>query len=952
VICLGLKIKESGMKTNYLVRCLFVLIFLLPGMAMAQLSYTVDKKEKAIAIVSGDKTYRFSGDFVIIYSATDPNLAMRSAGIKNISYNVPTWKAVAGKSADLNQTKTSESTGGDGLDDRIIKGNQKGRTAGILNSGETVLAEPLSVSVKKDTVRFLYKAHELFTLEAYAVLNKDSYPRMNYVLRPKKAGYFSVGYTGAPAFDPKSLSELWQPLIWQEKRFPEYPFVTTAHMSTIPATLSNDGTNSVGVLAAPEFLPFNPLPLLDNSQFGISLRDENAKAKSRVFAPLMGGYQSKMEANSTYTFGLYLVVEPKTITYSYEAIARKYFGFKDFRKNDISNLNQVIENMVDYVQTKYAWYIDSLKGFSYSTDVPGAVKNVSSLNPLDLAIVTDNEKIFKSRGYPLMEFMLSREKTLFSLDSNQKIQSPSRKMNGKVATVSELVALYNIFGKSNPFLLEMAKQRVGITPESYAANKFRVKWTEALYFYKATGDKLYLRKAIAGANSYLKSRVDIKQENFIHAFFWPKFTNQWIDLLQLYELTGDKKYLDAAHEGARYFTMFTYMTPRVPDSMVTVNEGGKAPYYWYLKSKGHQQMSYPEEQAPAWRLSEIGLTAESSGTSAGHRAIFMANYAPWMLKIGHYANDSYLKEVAKAAIIGRYRNFPGYHINTSRTTAYEKADYPLHEHKELSVNSFHYNHIMPMATMLIDYLVNDAFVRSDGKINFPSEYAEGYGYLQNNIYGAGKGNFYGENDVRLWMPAGLLEIDNVELNYLSARKDGQLFIAFTNQSDQEVEATVKLNPDKVALAANSKLSGLDFTTRSQELKNNTFKITVPANGIASVKIDEAKAKSSFQDKVLADRKPLSADYAEIKEGNSKAMLISLGEYANNLFLYLEDDDNKWKQAELQYFIGSDKQKSIIKKEYPFEFTVPVPLNSGIEFSLKLTAKDGKVQTSDKVKLGK
>ncbi len=120
----------------------------------------------------------------------------------------------------------------------------------------------------------------------------------------------------------------------------------------------------------------------------------------------------------------------------------------------------------------------------------------------------------------------------------------------------------------------------------------------------------------------------------------------------------------------------------------------------------------PEEWAPAWRLSEIGLTPESSGTSTGHRAIFMANYAPWMLRLGYYAKDPFLKNLGKAAIIGRYRNFPGYHINTSRTTIYEKEDYPLRPHHQLSVNSFHYNHILPMASMLLDYLVTDVFVKS------------------------------------------------------------------------------------------------------------------------------------------------------------------------------------------------------------------------------------------------
>lgn len=935
------------------IKYLFLLMLLVPIVSLAQLKYTVQKSGKTIEVTSKNKTYRFSGDFVVIFSKNDPNLAMRAAGIKYTSYNVPTWKTHAGKSSDLNKTKVSDATGGDGLDDRILKGAQEGRTAGIVNAGANFSLQPVYMAIEKDTLKFQYKKNDLFYFEASAVLNDDDYPRINFVFKPKTAGYFSVGYTGAPEFDLKALEELWQPLIWQEKRFPDYPYVTTAHMSTLPATLSNDGTNSIGVMAAPEYLPFSPLPLLENSQFGISLRNENGKAKSRVFAPLMGGYKSKMEANTTFRFGFYLVVEPQTITYTYESIARKYFGFKDFRKNDISNLNNVIDNMIDYVQTKYAWYVDSLKGFSYATDVPGAVKNVSSLNPLDLAIVTDNEKIFKSRGYPLMQFMLSREKFLFSLDSTQKIQSPSRKMNGKVASLSELVALYDMFKHNNPFLLNMAMQKAGMTLKNTEISNFKGTWVDAMYLFKATGEKPYLQKAREGANTYIKERVEKRQEQFVAGnFFWTRFTNQWVDLLQLYEVTGDKEYLHAAHDGARHYTMFTYMTPLVPDSMITVNKGGKAPYYWYLRSKGYKQMSYPEEQAPAWRLSEIGLTPESSGTSSGHRAIFMANYAPWMLKLGYYTHDNYLKEVAKAAIIGRYRNFPGYHINTARTTAYEKTDYPLHNHDELSVNSFHYNHIMPMATMLIDYLVTDAFVRSDGKINFPSEFVEAYAYLQNNIYGAGEGNFYGEENVRLWMPARLLEIDNVELNYLSARNNGQLFIAFTNQSDKEVTTSIKINPDWVSFSSDSKIEGLDFGGGACQLKSNTFSITVPANGIASVKINHAKIKSSFQDKVLATIKSSVKDYAEIKEGNAKAMLIRLGSYANSLFVYLQDDDNKWKQAELQYTDKDEVAKSIIKKEYPFEFTVDVPIDSGIQFSLKLIAKDGSVIKSGNVKLGK
>ncbi len=183
----------------------------------------------------------------------------------------------------------------------------------------------------------------------------------------------------------------------------------------------------------------------------------------------------------------------------------------------------------------------------------------------------------------------------------------------------------------------------------------------------------------------------------------------------MYELTGDKAYLRAAHRGAKLYTQYVWYSPAIPDRDIPVNPDGKAPHYQYLKSKGHAQMDAPAERVPAWRLSEIGLTPESSGTSTGHRGIFMANYAAWMLRLAHYTGDGFLARTADHAVIGRYRNFPGYHINTARTTVYEKADYPLRGHMELGANSFHYNHIMPHISLLYDFLVTQALFRAAGR---------------------------------------------------------------------------------------------------------------------------------------------------------------------------------------------------------------------------------------------
>ncbi|WP_205509905.1 hypothetical protein [Longitalea arenae] len=900
--------------------------------------------------------YTFLPSFVVLYNAANPDMALKPAGIQKVNYNVLTWKVNDSAKADFKQKKVNASMAGDGFDDRILRAKADWRTANIYNAGERTALTAKEITQKDDTLFFTYPANDRFVLTAMLITSTKPYPLLKYTFKALQPGYYSVGYTGAPVTGRDKAASIWQPLIWQEKRIPDAAYCTPAFMATLPATMVYDGTHTIGVLAAAEELPFQPLPLLNNSRFGVSLLNEEKQLQPQLYAPLPGGYLSHLPPGASFDFSLYLVTEANNITGTYEAIARQLFGFGNYRRNDIASLNTALDNMVDYALSPYAWFIDSLKGCAYSTDVPGAVKNVSSLNPLELALVRDDSIMFEKRAYPLMEFMLSREKFLFSLDSTQKIQSPSRKLKGPIAPLSELVALYNVFGRKNGFYLQMAHKEYNTTRVRNMDDQEQGRnWINAMMLYKATGDKRYLQTAIMGADKYLQQRIRTPQTTFNDPlqgsyFFWPTFTGRWIEFLQLYELTGDRKYLTAAHEGGRQYCQFTWMCPRVPDSLVTVNKGGKAPMYWYLRSKGHKQMYYPEEKAPAWRLSEIGLTPESSGTATGHRGIFMANYAPWMLRLGYYTRDTFLVQVAKAAIIGRYRNFPGYHINTERTTAYEKPDFPLHVHTDQSVNSFHYNHIMPMASMLLDYLVTDAFVRSAGRIDFPSEYIEGYAYLQNKMYGMQKGKFYDEQNVQLWMPARLLRIDNTELNYMAARKGDRLLLAFTNQSNQPVTAKGVLNPAWVTTGRKSQIQC--FTGKQKPvLKDSSFSVQVDANGITAIAITGVHAKSHFQERLLSTEAGCPNDYIKLDAGNAHALLFQIGAYDRRLYVYLEDDDNKYRQVSMTYKTQDGKEQQLIDKAYPYEFTVPVPAGAPVTFQLSLENVNGQVEKSNSVGLG-
>ncbi len=945
-------------KIAYIVIYEVIVLFSMPLAVMAQ-SSVASVNDKSIVITSGTDHYHFKGEFTILYSVTDPDLALRPAGIKGVLYNVPTWKASTSEQADLTLSVRGDDMTGDGFDDKILQGNQRNRTANLYNPGKMIVMNPVKMQDRGDSVVFKYSDNELFNLTAVVFIRDKAYPQIRYALTPKKRGYFSIGYTGAPVMKPEAVTEIWQPLIWQEKRFPDNPYLTPSYMATLPTTLIHDGTNSIGVLALSEHLPFDPLPVFANSQFGISVRNRDGNAQPQIFAPIFGSKSSLMDEGTHFTFSAYMVVEPQTITYAYEKIARGYFGFKDYRKNDISTLNQAFDNIVNYSMTDYAWFVDSLKGFAYSTDVPEAVKNVSSLHPIELALVTDNKDIFEKRAYPHIEYMLSREKFLFALDSTQRIQSPSRKLRGPIAPISELSALYNIFGAANPFYKLLAKKEYDTTRvRNLDVEEKGDTWITSLNMYRSTKDEKYLRKSIEGADTYLMTSVKKKQPTFDdeyagNFFFWPAYTNRWIDLMELYEFTKDKKYLEAAREGARHYTMFTWMAPAIlQDSMITVNKGGKAPHYGYLKSKGHKQMYFPEEQAPSWRLSEIGLTPESSGTSTGHRAIFMANYAPWMLRLGYYTGDVFLKEVAKAAIIGRYRNFPGYHINTARTTAYEKYDFPMHPHKEQSVNSFHYNHIMPMASMLLDYLVTDAYVRSDSQIEFPSEYIEGYAYLQNKFYGAGKGKFYDEKGINLWMPNKLLTTSSVELNYIAGRRGDEVFIAFMNQSKDTVSSRVDVDSNL--------LKGVDMAQKFiyrngkwEKMTSGKLHVDVVPDGMTVVKLQGVIPFVSIQENLLGKVKATGTDYTTVDFGKAEAMIIRMGSYATRAFIYLKDDDTKLSEVSIRYQVANGEQRVMTKKEYPFEFTIELPSETSyLNFTLEGINRSGEKVTGTPVVLGR
>ncbi|MDR1810282.1 MAG: DNRLRE domain-containing protein [Prevotella sp.] len=805
----------------------------------------------------------------------------------------------------------------------------------------TLRGTPTSVSESDGVITIVYQDNANYQLTAQIELPAgNEEPVVETSLKALTTGYFSVGFYGAPELDRAETAELFQPLPFTGMRVPESSYLTPAFLATLPGTFLTCGVTTYGVFADPSEFPFSPLPCtLARSPFGVALKNRSGygkELKPMVWAPVIGNADSQLAVNAVKKFKFRPYVAKGSITAAYEDIARRQFGFGNYRHNDLGSLNKTLDRMLDYAMTtEWGVFKDDLKGCSYDTDVPNSVKNTSALPMYAAAFVADRADVYEKRALPVLEFLLSREDTMYADEETSGAggQTATNTLGKPCMNYSEMCAFYEITGKRMAAMLAIANAN-----KKNGSLSYEVTLKENFSLYRATQSQSVYSDLITGTDKYLSEEIAVKPTTFSYAnhqknSFWSSIAPKYVELYEIYRITGNADYLNAARTAARIFAEHLWMSPKVViGDSTTVNIGNKAPRY-----RGTGQISIPEEKAPNWRLSEMGLHCEAGGTSTGgHRAVFTANSAGYLLRIGSLTKDTFLLDIAKAAVTGRYANFPGYHINTDRTTVYEKPEFPLRTLEQLTSTSMHYSHIWPQINLMLDYLVSDAAIRTKGAVDFPGYYVQNIVHMQNQVYTTG-GKFYGDENLTLYMPKDILAPDNQELNFISAYGNGKFYIVFTNQCGQEITTTVRLNASLV------NASGKSYAVWKENLpaaggvvSDNQFEVNVAPHGVTAVALADVPVKTRFQQKLLANtvKNKWNKYYeAAIPVAASKSFLLNPSDSLARLFVFSTSPKGTHTSVKLQYSINKGAWQEIADIAYPFEFSVDVNTGQSIDYKI-------------------
>lgn len=258
-------------------------------------------------------------------------------------------------------------------------------------------------------------------------------------------------------------------------------------------------------------------------------------------------------------------------------------------------------------------------------------------------------------------------------------------------------------------------------------------------------------------------------------------------LLDLYDLTQDTQYKDAAIQAARLYTTSIYSHPIASTQRKTVKN----------------------VERRDWEISQSGLSFEHGGIMGSAQRqgpILLASHAGLFVRVFNLTKDSLFIDMARAAAIGRdafvdtKTSVASYYWNALNKGA---GPYPHHAWWQIG--------------WITDYLMAESELRSGGKVKFER------GFVTPKVgphqtYGFSPGKIFDEN-ATLIIRDDLVVIGDPNIEHITALSDDgkKLFVILLNDLGVAVTTDLNIHPEKISnkrkvQSMTSKITGTNIET--------------------------------------------------------------------------------------------------------------------------------------------
>ena len=399
----------------------------------------------------------------------------------------------------------------------------------------------------------------------------------------------------------------------------------------------------------------------------------------------------------------------------------------------------------------------------------------------------------------------------------------------------------------------------------------------------------------------------------------------FFDLLDLANATRDPQDIRAAQEAAYHNAAKMNLYPTPPEANVTVDPGGQVPVHFHSFGRHHNIWGYPppqpvrtiEQTVPAWRIARLGLPG------IAYPIEYWMNTHGAMMRAAGLGHDEFLRDVARWGMVGRFGNFPG--DNRSQDSLVpELPDAVEHAPWDWNFATVNPGHAWDFAGAVLDFLVSDAFERSRGAIDFPTLSAAGSNFRV-GIYGAAAGHFYGDENVRLWLPRGLVTSDNRQIDWLAGYGNGQFYLALWNQSSKEQDVNLSIDPARAQCetARDARVWRDNVSVSPMRIDENHLAVKISPKGIVAFAIP-ADVKPGLQARLYdTTLPPLPAPgivETDAPFGKVHTLLLRAGRGLTSAFIYTEALPENVITARLHWRQGDGPWQEMIDDIYPYEFS--------------------------------